>query len=69
LNASIIVARDFKLMNDLLIYGLDTLYPRLQWQDKIQIIDMASKSNAPYVQRAFNRIVVDVLVTPYDEFI
>jgi len=56
-------------MNDLLIYGLDTLYPRLQWQDKIQIIDMASKSNAPYVQRAFNRIVVDVLVTPYDEFI
>ena len=49
LNSSIIVAQDFKLMNDLLKYGLDVLYPKLQWTDKIQIIDMANKSEAPYI--------------------
>jgi hypothetical protein len=48
-NASVMIANDLNLMHDLLRYGLDYIYPKLTWTDKVQILDMANRSQAPYV--------------------
>lgn len=46
-------------------YGLDVIYPKLQWEDKAQIIDIANRMEVPFVKQAFNRVIVDILIQPY----
>jgi hypothetical protein len=57
------------LLHNLVRYGLDYLYPKLEWNDKIQILDIANRSEANYVQKAFNRVIYDLMSTPYEEMI
>lgn len=65
LNSSVIIANDMDLMHDLMKYGLDILYSRLEWTDKVQILDIANRSDATYVQKAFNRVVIDIITSTY----
>ncbi len=58
-----------KLLHTLTQYGLDTLYGKLAWHDKVQILDIANRTEAPYVKKAFNRVVIDILMTPYESLI
>ena len=69
LNSSLIVAQDVKLLHTLTQYGLDSLYEKLAWHDKAQILDIANRTEAPYVKKAFNRVIIDLLLTPYDKLI
>ena len=65
LNATVVLGQKMELLHDLMRYGLDHLYPKLVWTDKVQILEFATKSRAPYILKAFNRVVVDILQTPY----
>lgn len=47
-------------------YGLDVIYPKLQWEDKAQIIDIANRMGVPFLKQAFNRVIVDILLQPYE---
>lgn len=49
------------LLHDLMRYGLDNLYPKLKWVDKVQILEFANRSQAPYILKAFNKVVIDIL--------
>jgi hypothetical protein len=44
------MAQDIQLLHELVMYGLDHLYPKLKWTDKVQILDVANRSEAPYVK-------------------
>jgi hypothetical protein len=69
LNSSLIVAQDMKLLHALTQYGLDSLYSKLNWHDKVQILDIANRTEAQYVKKAFNRVFIDILLTPYESMI
>lgn len=58
-----------KLLHALTQYGLDSLYSKLNWHDKVQILDIANRTEAPYVKKAFNRVVIDILLVPYETLI
>jgi hypothetical protein len=57
------------LLHDLMRYGLDTMYPKLTWIDKCSILEFANKSKAPYILKAFNKVVVDLLETSYETLV
>jgi len=57
------------LLHDLMRYGLDTMYPKLTWIDKCSILEFANKSKAPYIHKAFNKVVVDLLETSYETLV
>jgi hypothetical protein len=44
LNSAVTLVQDIQLMHELLKYGLDVLYPKLQWTDKVNLIDLATKA-------------------------
>jgi hypothetical protein len=49
----------------MLKYGLDTVYEELQWTDKTSILDMASRINAEFLEKAHQRIAIDLLTIEY----
>ena len=57
------------LLHDLMRYGLDNLYPKLNWMDKTSILEFATKSKAPYILKAYNKVVFDILQTPYSDMV
>ena len=57
------------LLHSLTQYGLDSLYEKLSWHDKAQILDIANRTDALYVKKAFSRVIIDLLITPYDKLI
>lgn len=61
LNACVVLGQKMDLLHDLMRYGLDTMYPKLTWIDKCSILEFANKSKAPYILKAFNKVVVDLL--------
>lgn len=36
-----LVKKDALMINDLLMYGFDTLYPKLRWLDKVAALEIA----------------------------
>lgn len=54
------------LLHNLAQYGLDSMYGKLAWHDKVQILDIANRTEALYVKKAFNRVVIDILTCPYE---
>ena len=45
------------------------MYPKLTWIDKCSILEFANKSKAPYILKAFNKVVVDLLETSYETLV
>lgn len=37
-------------MHNIACYGLDTLYPKLNWMDKVQILDLANRTKSDYIK-------------------
>ena len=44
LNATVVLGYRMDLLHDLMRYGLDNLYPKLNWIDKTSILEFATKS-------------------------
>ena len=56
---------DIKVLDSLLRHGADTLYPKLMWPDKIQLLDTCNRAGVDYKMRVFNKIAIDILLQDY----
>lgn len=66
LNFATVIQLDGPTIDTLLRYGADFLYPKLQWPDKLQLLDTCNRANVPYKQKVFNKIAIDVMLTDYN---
>ena len=66
LNFSTVIALDGHIIDALLRYGSDTLYPKLRWTDKLQVLDVCNRGDAPYKYRVFNKIAIDIMLAHYN---
>jgi hypothetical protein len=61
------LGRDQELLDSLIRYGFDTLYPKLRWLDKVSSLEIASSLNPPYVQKLLDKVACDILFVDYVE--
>lgn len=45
----------------MLRYGNDTIYHKLHWPDKLQLLDTCNRGNLPYKMTVFNKIAIDIM--------
>ena len=50
LNFAAVIQQDGNVIDKLLRYGSDQIYNSLQWQDKLQLLDIANRANVSYKQ-------------------
>ena len=53
LNFGMVIVQEPQLLEQLSRYGIDTLYPKLTWFDKITLADIVSKLGLPWGDRVF----------------
>ena len=53
------------LLEDLVQYGVDSLYPKLMWQDKILIMDLLVRMQPAYWHRYMDKFAIDFILTNY----
>ena len=61
LNSAAVLARDLELVMALCLYGHDVIYEKLEWPDKVNLLDIATKVQAPFLQKIVDKICVDIL--------
>ena len=59
------VAKDARLLDELLRYGCDRLYPRLMWQDKMAILALVVQHQPEYRQKYMDKFAIDFILTDY----
>ena len=59
------VAQDQRLLEELLRYGCDTLYPKLMWQDKLAILDLVVRMQPAYKQKYMDKFAIDFIIADY----
>ena len=69
LNFACVITVNGKTIDSLLRYGTDEIYPRLQWPDKLQIIDTCNRANMPYKQIVFNKVAMDLMLADHTELV
>ena len=69
LNFACVITVNGKTIDSLLRYGTDEIYPRLQWPDKLQIIDTCNRGNMPYKQIVFNKVAMDLMLADHTELV
>jgi hypothetical protein len=69
LNFACVVQLDGILIDKLLRYGTDEIYPRLHWPDKLQILDTVNRANVPYKNQVFSKICIDVMLAGYTDLV
>lgn len=52
-------------IDGLLRYGNDVIYHKLQWPDKLQLLDTCNRGNLPYKMTVFDKIAVDILLADH----
>ena len=65
LNFASVISLNGGIIDSLLRYGTDVLYPKLLWPDKFQILDLCNRANAPYKYVVFNKVKMDVMLSDY----
>jgi hypothetical protein len=60
---------DQEILDQLIRYGFDTLYPKLRWLDKISALEIASSLNPPYAQKLLDKVACDILYSEYEELV
>lgn len=65
LNFACVVQMDGTTIDNLLRYGNDVLYPRLQWPDKLNILHTCVQANVPYKHKVFNKVAIDIMLADY----
>lgn len=65
LNFAAVIQMNGETIDSLLRYGIDILYPKLQWPDKLQILDICNRANAPYKLIVFNKVAMDIMLADY----
>jgi hypothetical protein len=65
LNGSALIGQDIEMVKSMLKYGLDTVYEELEWTDKTSILDIASRINEEFLEKAQQKIAVDLLTIEY----
>jgi len=68
LNFGMVIVEDAQLLEQLCRYGLDTLYPKLNWLDKITLVDVVSKLGLPWMDKVFQKVAIDVMRAPHGQF-
>ena len=66
---SALVSRDIRLLEELVRYGCDSLYPKLMWQDKIMIVEMMMQLKLDYKQKFFDKFAIDFILTDYTDLL
>lgn len=69
LNFACVISLNPKTIDGLLRYGSDVLYPRLQWPDKLQIIDICNRGDLAYKQIVFNKVSIDLMLSDYSDLV
>lgn len=71
LQYSALMGKDEQLVDSLVRYGFDDLYPaeKLGWVDKITALEVASSLNVPYLQKLLDKVACDILFQEYDDLI
>ena len=69
LNFATVIQVDGPTIDSLLRYGADTLYPKLQWPDKLQLLDTCNRCGVDYKQKVFNKIAMDVMLADYADLV
>ena len=62
LNFACVIQLNGETVDLLLRTGSDILYNKLHWPDKLQLLDMCNRANAPYKQNVFNKIAIDIML-------
>lgn len=58
---------DQELLDNLIRYGFDILYPKLRWLEKVSSLEIASSLKPPYAQKLLDKVACDILLTEYEE--
>lgn len=69
LNFACVVQMDAQVIDGLLRYGTDVIYPKLQWPDKLQILDTVNRANMPYRNKVFDKISMDIMIADYTSLV
>ena len=69
LNFGTVIHLDGPTIDSLLRYGADSLYPKLQWTDKLQLLDTCNRAQVGYKMRVFNKIAIDIMLSDYSGLI
>lgn len=62
LNFAFTFVEDKVLIEKLLTYGVDTIPHKLEWWDKLTILDTCLRIHAPYALKVFNKYGIDLLM-------
>lgn len=54
------------MTEDLVRYGFDTIYDKLQWLDKIHALEMACKLKTSYLGKLLDKVAIDILLQEYE---
>ena len=60
-----LIAQDEELTDHLLRYGCDVLFPRLNWVDRVSVLDMADKLVLPYAEKIYLKVAIEILRDSY----
>ena len=60
---------DQETVGSMIRYGNDGLWGRLQWMDRVYILDLANRMNLPFKARVFDNMAVSILLADYDELV
>ena len=69
LNFATAIYHDGKLIDDLIRYGADVLYPKLLWPVKQALLEISNQGNVPYKQKIFNKVSIDIMLADYNELL
>ena len=66
---SALVSQNVNTLESLIRYGCDTLFPRLNWVDRVAIMDLIGKLEVDYMDRVFLKIALEVLKDSYQSIV
>ena len=69
LNFGCVLQMNGNTVDILMRTGADTIYHKLHWPDKTQLLDLVNRANAPYKQNVFNKIAIDIMLADYTSLV
>lgn len=62
-----LLGNDQELLDNLIRYGFDTLYPKLRWLEKVSSLEIACSLKPPYSQKLLDKVACDILLAEYED--
>jgi len=66
---SAMIAQENALTDFLLKYGCDVLFPRLNWVDRLSILELADKLEVTYADKIYLKIAIEILKDSYQSIV